>query len=168
MTEPDDPFAPPPERAGSAPQPGPEGAGYGQAPAYGQAPGYGQAPLYGAPVTGRRNGFGIAALVLGILSLPAVFTIIFGILLGLLAIVFGVLGRRRATRGEADNGGLALAGLILGALSLVASLAFVAVGVAFFTSGSGRQVRDCLDRAGTDQAAVQRCQTDLQHRVTGN
>lgn len=128
-----------------APQPGqtpaygypaePDPAGYGyptaqqpvQQPGYQGYPGYAGYPGYpgggGYPVyPPKSNGFGITALVLGILS---VVTCYFGLLFGVPAVIFGVLGRGKAKRGEADNDGMALAGIITGAVGIVISLAFV-------------------------------------------
>lgn len=164
MTE--DPFAPPP--AGAAPVPA-------QVPAFGQpvhgAPVYG-APVYGAPLdstpgTGRRNGFGVTALVLGILSLFGVLTIVLGVLLGLLAIVFGALGRRRARRGEADNGGVALAGLITGTVGLVLSILAIAALVAFFHSSTGKDLRNCLNDANGNAAQTAVCKDRFSKDLTG-
>ena len=157
MTTPDDPFAPPAQQSAAG----------GQQPFQGQpyaAPGYGTG--YGTPVVAVRNGFGTAALVLGILSIPGAFTVIGGVLLGILAIIFGAIGRGRASRGQATNGGSALAGIITGAVGLVLAISFVAIGVGFFNSGSGKKLRDCLDRAGTDQAAVQACRDQLRNDLT--
>lgn len=85
-------------------------------------PGGWQAPA--AP----NNGFGIAALVLGIVGLVLSWTMLFGVVLGVLAIVFGAIGRGKGTKGEATNRGQALAGLILGGVAVVASvLMFIAV-----------------------------------------
>jgi uncharacterized membrane protein len=81
--------------------------------------------------TGGRNGLGTAALVLGIFAVITCWTVVGGIVLGLLAVIFGVIGRRRATRVEASNGSAALAGALLGALGLVLTIALVAVGVTF-------------------------------------
>jgi len=142
----------------------PDGPGYGATP-YGSPQGYGAPPPgYGAPAAGggRRNGFGVAALVLGILALLSCWTVIGGILLGLLAIVFGVLGRGRAKRGEADNGGLAVAGAVLGLLGLLASVALIALGASLLNSPEGQKLQDCLRTAGQDQAKVQQCQTQFQ------
>lgn len=144
MTE--DPFAPPP--TGSVPPARP-------------------LPEYGAPLPSPSNGFGVAALVLGILSVLGVVTVVLGLLLGVLAVVFGALGRGRARRGEATNGGAALAGIITGAVAIVLSGALVAVGVALFTGSSGRQLRDCLTRAGSDSSAVTACQEQFRRDVTG-
>lgn len=147
----DDPFRAPPPGAPAAPLPA--------ASPY--------VPAYGEPLAGRRNGFGVAALVLGIVALPGVVTIVLGVVLGVLAIIFGVLGRGRVRRGEADNGGAALTGIILGAVAVVLSGIFVAVFVGLFTSGTGRSVRHCLERAHGDPVAVRHCQDDLRSRLTG-
>lgn len=135
MTAPQDPFADPGQQSqtsAGSPQPPPQ---YGQpdrAQAYGAAPDHGGGG-YGPHQSGLRNGFGLTALITGTVGL--VFGLLpltgfwLGVLLGLVAIVFGVLGRGRARRGEATNGGQALAGLICGALALLAGIAYIA---AFF------------------------------------
>lgn len=150
MTE--DPFAPPPPGAAPAPASG--------GPLYGE-------PLYGPSPAGRRNGFGIAALVLGVLSLFGVLTVLFGVLLGVLAVVFGLLGRRRAQRGEADNGGMALAGLISGVIALLLSVAIVVAAVVFLRSSTGRDLRNCLRQAQGNSAATTGCQRNFQRDITG-
>ncbi|AXE23222.1 hypothetical protein C0216_06930 [Streptomyces globosus] len=94
-------------------------------------------PLYGAQ---PRNGFGVAALVLGIVAVVGCALNFIAVGLGVAAIVFGVLGRSRAARGEATNGGMALAGLILGvtgALLGALMLAFAVAGFLQGESGSG-------------------------------
>ena len=104
--------------------------------------------------------------MLGILAIPGAFTIVGGVLLGVLAIILGAIGRSRAKRGLATNGGIALAGLTTGAVGLVLAIAFVAIGVGFLNSGSGKKLRDCVDRAGTDQAAQQVCQDQFRNTLT--
>jgi len=103
--------------------------------------------------------------VLGILALVTCWTVVGGIVLGIVAIVLGVLGRGRAKRGEADNGGLATAGLVLGALGLLASLGLLAVGASLLNSPEGQQLQDCLKAAGNDQAQVQQCQNEFQQKA---
>ena len=157
MTTPDDRFAHPAQQSAAG----------GQQPFQGQPyaePGYGAG--YGTPVVAVRNGLGTAALVLGILAIPGAITIIGGVLLGILAIILGAIGRSRAKRGLATNGGVALAGIITGAVGLVLAIAFVAIGVSFLNSGSGKKLRDCLDRAGTDRAAQQVCQDQVRNDLT--
>ncbi|AXG80573.1 DUF4190 domain-containing protein [Streptomyces paludis] len=114
--QPGSPYGP-----GPGPGPGPgAGPGYGY-PAYPAAPGYpgypgqGQNPWQQPPA----NGLGTAALVLGIISVVGFCLWGLNIVIGILALVFGIIGRRRAGRGEATNGGMALAGIILGIVGIV-------------------------------------------------
>ena len=81
------------------------------------------APAPMAPVTivsnsAPKNGMGVAALVLGIISvvLPWFFFVF-----AALAIIFGSVGQGRVNRGEATNKGVATAGVVLGAIGLVIS-----------------------------------------------
>ncbi|WP_405776643.1 DUF4190 domain-containing protein [Streptomyces sp. NBC_00859] len=104
--------------------PGPQGpAAYGY-PGY---PGYGGQSGWNSPQQRPANGYGVAALVLGILSVVIFCAWGLGIILGTLALIFGILGRKRANRGEANNGGMALTGIILGPIGIVVSAAFLAV-----------------------------------------
>ncbi|MGW0790994.1 DUF4190 domain-containing protein [Streptomyces sp. NPDC002911] len=103
--------------------------GYPAAPAapsaqygYPGYPGYGgQQPWGPAPA----NGLGIAAMVLGIIAVAGFCMWGLGVILGILALIFGIIGRGRAKRGEATNGGMALAGIILGSISIVISAVFL-------------------------------------------
>ena len=61
---------------------------------------------------------GTASLVLGIIGLVLSLTIFIGIICGLLAVIFGSIGRGRARRGEATNSGSATAGLVTGWIAL--------------------------------------------------
>ncbi len=147
-----DPFAPP----GSTPPERPPGDPYAP-PA--SPPMYG-APVYGAPSGApgaARNGFGTTALVLGILAVLTSLTVVLGVIFGLLAIVFGFLGRRRARRQEATNGGMALAGMLIGAAGLAIGVLIVA---AFLGSDRGRAYLDCMGEAFTNEEA-QVCQDQL-------
>ncbi|NRQ40821.1 DUF4190 and DUF4352 domain-containing protein [Nonomuraea sp. NN258] len=89
-------------------------AGYGPPSGYGGMPG----PI---PPRPARNGLGITALVLGIIGpLTGLIPIFFWMAgtLGLLAVIFGFVGRARAGRGEATNGGMALTGALLGLVAM--------------------------------------------------
>jgi hypothetical protein len=183
VTAPQDPFSTPPQGTPGEPTgfgapagppagygaPAGEPTGYG-APAYGQQPAgapFGQQPGgFGGHVT-PKNGLGVAALVLGILSLPAAFTVIFGVLFGVLAIIFGVLGRGRAKKGQANNGGMATAGLVLGILGVVLSLVLAAVVGSLLSRGDFGSLTECLDAAGADQAAQENCATEFEDSITG-
>jgi len=71
------------------------------------------------------NGYAIAALTLGVVgavvALTSPFGSLIGIVCGLLGLIFGVVGLRNVNRHGAGNGGLALAGVILGSVALVVS-----------------------------------------------
>jgi hypothetical protein len=108
---------------------------YGQQPPYGQQqygqpgyPPYGQ-QQYGQPPTGpQRNGLGVASLVLGIVALVLFWIPVLGLIPAGVGLGLGIAGRRRASRGEADNGGVALAGIVTSAVAIVISLALFTVG----------------------------------------
>ncbi|MGW0908178.1 DUF4190 domain-containing protein [Streptomyces sp. NPDC002853] len=136
-------FPEPGPQGGGAPGPGPQGyPGYPGYPGHqGQGPpGYGWSAMPMAPA----NGMGVAGLVLGIVS-AAVFCLWpLAIVLGILAIIFGAIGRGRARRGEATNPGQALAGIICGAAGIVLGVALLVVLIvvpddAFEEDGAGSE-----------------------------
>ncbi|MFJ5735998.1 DUF4190 domain-containing protein [Streptomyces microflavus] len=114
---------PPPTGPGGPGQaPPPTGHyGYPAPPAqpYGGYPGYdpygGQQPWGPQP----SNGLGTAALVLGIISVVGFCMYGVNIVLGILALIFGIIGLGRAKRGEATNRGMAIAGIITGSIGIV-------------------------------------------------
>lgn len=174
MTAPQDPFStPPPGGTPPVPPPAPgygapaEHVGYGTPapPAYGQQP-FGAPGGFGGGMS-PKNGFGIAALVLGILSIPAGFTVILGVPLAIAAIVFGSLGRGRAKKGLANNGGMALTGLILGVVGLLISIAIGALAGSLLSRGDFGNLTECLEQAGSDQAAQNDCSVEFEDSITG-
>jgi hypothetical protein len=64
------------------------------------------------------NGLAVAALVLGLVAIALFCVPYVSFPCSILAIVFGVIGRKRAA-GGARNGGLAAAGLVLGIIAIV-------------------------------------------------
>ncbi|MEV0069909.1 DUF4190 domain-containing protein [Amycolatopsis sp. NPDC050768] len=125
--------------------------------------GYGQQQPVGAP----RNGFGVTALVLGIIALVLCWTVWGGIILGVLALVFGILGVKRANRGQATNKGASIAGIVTGSIGLVIGLLLaILVGSIFATFGSQiGDLQDCVQKAGTDQSQIQSCQQQFSDTV---
>ena len=124
-----------------APQPHPDDPGYGAYPA----------------ARRRRNGMGTAALVVGVVALVLVALILFsplGVLLGLVAVVLGIVGIVLVNRGEADNRGQAVAGLVTGGLAMLIGLFLaVSIGTFFATNVNDfRQFGRCMDNARSDQA----------------
>jgi hypothetical protein len=63
---------------------------------------------------------GVASLILGVLSLVmcAAFT-------GIPAIITGVIARRKVREGLANNDGMAIAGIIMGAVSIVGTVLLI-------------------------------------------
>ena len=143
----DTPAERPPEPTQPVP---PGGAGYGG--------GY-------HPARPRRNGMGTAALILGILALVLVVLILFaplGAFLGLLAVIFGIVGMVRASRGEADNRGQAIAGLATGAVALVIGL-ILAISIGTFFAANVNEFRRfgrCMQNA-SGQAERDACARQL-------
>ncbi|WP_370333398.1 DUF4190 domain-containing protein [Mycolicibacterium hippocampi] len=142
---------PPPPQYGAYP------GGYPPPPPYGSYGGY-PPPAPSAP----KNGLGVASLVVAIVSL---FTVFGGIVLGVVAIILGFLGRGRVKRGEATNGGIAVAGIVLGALSILVSIAAIAFAVWGFNEVGGGDYIDCVSRAGSDQQAIDDCANEFTQRV---
>lgn len=154
----DDPYAPAPQPpSGGPPAAYPPPGGYGEPTgqvAYG-------AP-YGSPRPAGRNGMGTAALVLGIVGLLLSIVLI-GALPAILAIIFGAIGRARARRGEATNGGAALAGIITGVLAIVVAAALLTVGLSLLRTEVNKY-RDCMDGAQTlEQKSA--CQDELRRNL---
>ncbi|AEE45936.1 DUF4190 domain-containing protein [Cellulomonas fimi] len=146
------PGAQPPggEQYPGAPQyPGAASPAYPAAPQYGTAPQqYGAAPQqYGTPGYGApypytayaypKNNLGVWALVLGIASL-----VMCGFVSGIAAIIIGNKAKKAALAGEADNGGMATAGVVTGWIGTVLSgigvlIYVVAIVIAIATSSTG-------------------------------
>ena len=156
MTEPQPPQYPqypqyPPPQAPGGPYPG----GYPPPP---PQPYSGHAP----PPVAPKNGLGIAALVVAIIAL---ISIVGGVVLGFVAVILGFLGWQKARRGEATNGGIAIAGIVLGILSIIEAIVVIVLSVWVFNEVGGTDYMDCLSKAGSDQEAVQGCADQFQERV---
>ncbi|MGW4566171.1 DUF4190 domain-containing protein [Streptomyces sp. NPDC004561] len=133
------PNQPAPQQAPGYGYPQQPAQGYGQPqPGYPAAPplGYPQAPGYAAPMQ-PSNGMGTTGLVLGIIGVVCSLTFFlwfFGVILGILGIIFGAIGRGKANRGEATNKGAATAGLVCG---IIATVILPLLGLAVFASIMG-------------------------------
>ena len=112
----------PPPPPGQQPPP----PGYGPPPAYGQQaygqpayaqPAYGQ-PGYGYPAPPRNNGKAMWGMITGIVSIVFCYL---GVLIGPVAIVLSVLGRKEIKRsnGTQTGDGMAMAGLVTGIVGTV-------------------------------------------------
>jgi hypothetical protein len=131
-------------------------------PPPGQGPAGGYPPGGDPAARGRRNGMGTAALVLGVVGLVLVLLLLFsplGAFLGLLAVLFGILGIVRVNRGEADNRGQAVAGLVTGGIALLVGVFLtISIGTFFSTHVNdfnrfGRCMENAVGAAEREQCA---------------
>lgn len=129
----------------SPPPPQPPSAGYGypgpNSPYQGGYPAAPPVQPYPVGPYGMgaqpRNGLGTAGMVCGIIG--AVFSWIYflaflTIVLGILGIIFGGVGRARVTRGEATNRGAATAGIVLGIVALALPILLIILVASAVTS----------------------------------
>ena len=167
------PGAPPPGATppGSSPPGGPSGPGGPWDPGAQRW----EVPEPSGP-QGDANGVALGALLTGIGAL--VFSVV-GILLlplviavpaGLVAIVLGIAGRRRAKRG-AERGGQAIGGIVTGSLALLISGLWIAGFVAFggqFLDAFGDDIREfeqCLEETGDEQLCQERFEEQLEREL---
>ena len=115
---PSDPFAPPVD----SPAPPPEYSLYEQP----QAPpmpqyGYSVPPMPPPMVmrSNQNNTLGLLSMIFGIVSLPMLCCFYTGAAVGIAAVVLGILGLGKANRGEADNKGMSIAGIVCGSIAAV-------------------------------------------------
>jgi hypothetical protein len=162
MSEPDKPGTPPPSQPVPPPPPPPQ---YGAYPGYYPPPPPQPYAGYAPPPTGPKNGLGIAALVVAIVALVFCWTVVGGIILGVCAVILGFVARGRVKRGQATNGGVAIAGIVLGFLAIIVSLVFVAIWFGVFEEVGGTDYVDCVSRAGNDADAIQQCVDQFRDRV---
>lgn len=138
---------------------------YGQqeygAPAYGAA--YGQ-PAYVDQSPAGNNGMAMAAMIVGIIAL--VFVLLFfpiAFVLGIVAIVLAVIGIRRADKINAQAGvgngrkGMAISGLVMGILSLLASVALMIFGFTIAQKVMDSGVVEACEQYQNDPTKLQNC-----------
>jgi hypothetical protein len=137
-------------------QPGSYPGGYPAPPPYGGYP-----PQAAAP----KNGLGIASLVLAVIGLVSVATVFAPIALGVVAVILGVIGHGRVKRGIANNGGVAIAGIVLGALAIVVGLAFIAIWTTVWKDVGGGDYIGCMQKAGSSKFEQQQCGDQFRQNV---
>ncbi|MDG4865454.1 DUF4190 domain-containing protein [Streptomyces sp. T-3] len=143
---------PPPQQGQGQGQQGPQqGQGWQQSP----PPQYPQGPYPGpgsTPAPAPGKGMAVTALVLGIVACVTFWTVVGGLLLGLLALIFGIVGVRRAARGRADGRTMAIIGMVLGVLAMIGAGLVLAVGLVFWNSDTVSTYKDCMENAQTEEA----------------
>lgn len=132
-------------------------------PGYGYQPPY-HHPGYPPPPPARKNGLGTASLVVAIVGLVTALSVAGGVVLGIIAVILGFLGYGRVQRREADNRGVAIAGVVLGALAIVAGIASIFIYLGIWKTVGGDDYLDCMTRAGSDTALQQQCADRFRER----
>ena len=136
------------------PQVAPQPVAPGYAPPVVPAPAY--AVPYGAVPRGPQNGLGTAALVLGILAILFALTPItywVSLVLGPLALIFGLIGRSRANSGDATNKGAAMAGIVMGVVAIIACIFWIFFWI-FFINRAVDSAVDTLNSASRALAGI--------------
>ena len=114
----------------------------------------------GYQTTPQGNGLAVAALVLGILGvlvswIPCVGWVL-GLLLAVLAIIFGFVGKGKASQG-APHGGVAIAGLACGFLAMVISIGIPLAGALI--------VGKAVQEQGGFQGIIEKAQQEAQKQM---
>ncbi len=84
-----------------------------------------------APQAQGTPGMAIAALVCGLIGLVTSW-LVFGVVLSILAIIFGVIGKRQAEERGGQGSGMAIAGIVTGVIGILILILVIVVGVAAF------------------------------------
>src|SRR5687767_4503157 len=92
---------------------------------------------YGANAPGRTlpTGMAVASLILGILGIFTAFFLLGG-LLGLIAVILGIVALGKIKRGEAGGRGMAIGGIVTGALAMLLALVILVAVGSFFAENS--------------------------------
>jgi len=99
----------------------------------------------------NSNGFGVTALVVGIVAFLVGWTGLFGLILAIVAIVFGILALTKK-----QSKGMGITGIVLGGLALITALIVTTVGLAIL--GGAAQV---ADDASKEQQLVDNAKKDF-------
>lgn len=81
--------------------------------------------------TAPKKGFAVTALVTGIVGLVFAWVPFLGLILGIIASAFGGIGLYNAQHGKAGGKGMAIAGLVMGMITVALFGLFLAIGIAY-------------------------------------
>jgi len=91
---------------------------YPQQPGYGQPIGYVPPQQFAAPTSNAGQGLGITSMVLGILSILTSCAYGLGLVLAILAVIFGHVAHSQSKQANGRANGMAVTGLVCGYISL--------------------------------------------------
>ena len=83
------------------------------------------------PMTNQNNTFGLLSMIFGIVAFPLLCCFYTGAAVGIAATVLGIIGLNKANRGEADNKGMAIAGIVCGSVAGLIGILWLIAVVAF-------------------------------------
>lgn len=134
---------------------------------------YGTTPMsYGyAPEPGpQQNGVALAAMILGILALFGLAFIFPGFILGLIALILGIMGVRRANAiaGPGARKGMAITGIVTGAISLILSALMLIFGFSVAKQLVDDGVFEACEQYQNDDEQLQACLEDEVERSLNN
>lgn len=135
---------------------------------------YGTTPMsYGyAPEPGHQqnNGVALAAMILGILALLGLVFILPGFILGLIALILGIMGVRRANAiaGSGARKGMAITGIVTGAISLILSALMLIFGFSVAKQLVDDGVFEACEQYQNDDEQLQACFEDEVERSLNN
>lgn len=123
-------------------------------------------PGFAPPLpTSPKNGLGIASLVIAVIALMLVWSVLGGVIGGIIAVALGMAARGRVKRREANNGGVAIAGMALGGLAVVIGLAFIPIWAGFWQFVGGADYLDCMQSAGSDPVRQEQCTDEFRQDI---
>jgi hypothetical protein len=89
-----------------------------------------------------NNGKALASMIVGIVSVLACLCWLIALPGGVVAVILGIIGRKEIAQGKGTNGGMALTGIITGAVAIAIGLGWVAL--MLFGDDSGT-ISYCID-----------------------
>ena len=135
-------------------------AGYGMAGGnYNQPPtSYG----YEAAPPQQNNGVALAAMILGILSLLGLLFLFPGLILGVIALILGIVGVKKANSiiGPGSRKGMAISGIVMGAIATILSALMLIFGISVAKQLLDDGVMEACEQFQGDNEQYQSCIED--------
>lgn len=135
-------------------------AGYGMAGgSYNQPPtSYG----YEAAPPQQNNGVALAAMIVGILALLGLLFLLPGLILGVIALILGIVGVKKANSivGPGSRKGMAISGIVMGAIATILSALMLIFGISLAKQLLDDGVMEACEQFQGDNQQYQSCIED--------